>query len=332
MACGMRGSMPCRMCRAVCIALAVGLWAAWLAALGASLFFAFYAMSLAGLSLPVAAAVVLVGALAGVRVMAQGFKLAVSAIEEKCVVDEALSKALGVKVYRCPWRDLFGVSLGWPFTSIAVGYPRGFTEEEVKASLLHELSHVKRRDFFLATPLKTAIKAALIALFFQLALAAGVGGASYGATLAFALVVAEREICRDCGGYLAKYVGLPFLALFMLLGLAGWYDKEALPVPPPPQLGLWDAAAATLALASSYLTWRLSRLISELLADVEAAAAVGEAMATALKKAEEYKRGFEELNKMVGITRGLVDKLLALLYAVHPPYSLRIKLLRLCAK
>ena len=324
----------------MCFALAVGLWGLWLTATAASFALSLYAMSLAGLSLAVAALAAAVGALVAVGVFVylewRWARRHYNRVIRSGVyqLDEALSAELGVEVYKCTRRCYLGASALFPKPRIAVN-SEAFSEEEQRAVAYHEYSHIKRREFFVKEALKGAAKASAAVVAFQLALAAGFGGWAYFAAAAIASLVWARDVAELLDE--KRDILHDALLSSILFSIPAALLARLLPPGPAPQIGPLDALAALLASAGAFLFLALVDYASELLADAEAALAVGPGpVLNALAKtreiereaAEDFKRELVERGAKYPTLRYLVHRLLD----THPPTSLRMWLMRLCVK
>jgi len=332
--------MPC--CR-TCLALAVGLWGLWILALGASLFFAFYAMWLAGLSLPVAALVAAVGASVGVgayvRSALEKLGWLFAAVRElgpdKCRLDGGFSSRLGVEVYMCLGWRAYGSAFDLPKRRIVVDNWT-LSKEELEAVVYHELSHVRRRDGVLSYAVEGAAKASFVAVAFQLALAAGLGNWAYfAAAAAAAFALAREATLLATGKGEVDLLGRGFLLL--MLSAASAQLSAHVPPGPPPQIGLLEAVAAALASAGAFLAARLSDFADELLSDVESALAVGPRLKlNFLERLEKEEREtFEKLREWFRERGWKFPTFRYRLYsflAMYPPAAVRVRLIRLCAK
>jgi len=323
----------------VCIVLAAGLWAVWLLALGASLFLSFYAMSLAGLSLATAT----LAAVAGTSVaVGEYLYLRLKLAEQiytyvkrlgKCRLDEDLSAELGVEVYKCAgW---YHSATGFDFSKPCILVDsEAYSDEELKAVVYHELSHIGRRDSFMKEIISGAAKASTIVVAFQLALAAGFGELDYVAAAIATALVFTREVAILITR--KKDFLLNFIAsfIFFSIPLAGFLSVF-LPPGPAPQIDTWDALAAALVSVGAHLALRIASHVSELLADAESALVVGPGpVFSALVKVEEVEREetkeFKRLLVESGTRLPALRYLVHRLSATHPPTSLRMRLIRLC--
>jgi len=322
----------------MCIVLAAGLWGLWLTAIASSLFLSLYAMSLAGLGLAAAALAAVVGALAAVVLYVYGsdrgrFFYAYVRRSGKCQLDEGLSAELGVEVYKCEGWYSPGSSALLPKPYITVDQLEFSSEEEQRAVAYHELSHVKRRDFFLKVALKGAAKASAVAVVFQLALAAGLGEYAYVAAAAAASLIWREEAAEALGDEELSPASL--LISFIYFTLPAGLLARLLPPGPAPQIGPLDALMALSAAAGAYLASRLAGHVSELLADVESALAVGPGLLLQLftRAVEEEREAWRELKRRL-VEGGAKYPTLRYLYhrlsATHPPAAVRMWLIRLC--
>jgi len=329
--------MPRGKRRAVCIALAVVLWAAWLTTVGASFALSLYAMWLTGLSLPVAALAAGVGASVGVGVYVylarERVKWLFAAVRElgpdNCRLDEEFTARLGVEVYMCTALNHYGTALNLPKRRIVVNH-LSLSKEEVEAVVYHEFSHVRRIDGVLEYAAEGAAKASAVVVVFQLALAAGLGPWAY-----FAAAAAAVFVLVGVRGLLAEGYGA---AALLLMAMAAALPLFAhLPPGPAPQIDPSAALAAVLAAAGAYLASHFDLFAAELLSDVETALAVGPGpMLNLLVKTWEKEREAIEWLKREFKARGwkfptLWHKLYNVL-SDYPPTPVSIRLLKLCAK
>jgi len=332
----------------VCIALAAGLWIAWFLAIAASLFLAFYAMWLTSFGFATAALAAVVGALAAVVLYVYGsdrgrFFYAYVRRSGKCQLDEGLSAELGVEVYKCEGWYSPGSSALLPKPHITVDQLEFSSEEEQRAVVYHELSHIRRRDFFLKVALKGAAKASAVVVVFQLALAAGLGEYAYIAAAAAASLIWLKEVAEAMLGEEPRVGGreeleelaISLLFSFVVFSIPAGLLARLLPPGPAPQIGPLDALAALLAAAGAYAALRLASHVSELLADVESALAVGPGPLLQLftRAVEEEREAWRELKRQI-VEGGAKYPTLRYLYhrlsATHPPAAVRMWLIRLC--
>jgi len=200
--------MTCGKQWARCIALVVALWAAWLAALGCSLFLAFCAMTLAGLNSAIAILLVVIGALA-----ALGIDMYIDSKKARYFYeylanklyhrDERLSAELGVNVYRGAFRHIAS-SGGFYSKPYILVYLEGYSEEELKATAYHEYSHIKRRDAIVEAAVKGAAIVSTIVVAFLLTLFGNLGKYSPSDVLAPALAVAGVYLTLWLAGHFSE--------------------------------------------------------------------------------------------------------------------------------
>jgi len=330
--------MPRGKCRAVCIVLAAGLWVAWPTAIAASLLLSFYAMSLVGLGKATAALAAVVGALAAVVLYVYGsdrgrFFYAYVRRSGKCQLDGGLSAELGVEVYKCEGWYSPGSSALLPKPYITVDQLEFSSEEEQRAVVYHELSHIRRRDSFVKEALKGAAKASAVVVVFQLALAAGLGAYAYIAAAAAASLIWREEAAETLGDEELSPEGL-FLS-FIFLSLPAGLLARLLPPGPAPQIGPLDALTSSLAAAGAYMASKFASHVSELLADVESALAVGPGPLLQLftRAVEEEREAWGELKRRLvegGAKYPTLRYLFHRLLDTHPPAAVRMRLIRLC--
>jgi len=349
-----------------CIALVVALWAAWLVASGCSLILAFHAMTLAGLNSAIAISLVVIGALTALGIdMYQASKNAKEFYKEaeespkKYQRDERLSAELGVAVYRHAGRDIAEANSLYSKPYIIV-YPEGYSEEELRAIAYHEYSHIKRRSVIPKGAAKGAAKLSTFVVALLLALVANIGEyvhlyysgkydflydinfyISHVAIAAASLVLA-RDVVYPLIIKIEIIKKVDIVTIFLLSSIISFVAlvlifAELSFLLPSPQIGLSDALSSVLSVFGAYLALWLAGHFSELLADAEAALAVGPGpVISALVKTREIVREKEEkLKRELEVSdapfASVFYRVIKLL-DTHPPVSLRIWLLRLCAK